>query len=92
MTVTNLVVMQLKYLDRWEFWFLKQVVELQVGAEGGPLGVEGDGLDAGDVAAAHCCLRSTDITEERISVGGWYMVQEPGDCGEYLEQNISRGG
>ena len=90
--MTNPVAVHLKDLDRGGIRVFYQVVKLKVGAECGPLGVEGDGLDAGDVAAAHCCLRSTDITEERTSVGGWYMVQEPGDCGEYLEQNSSMKG
>ena len=65
---------------------------MQVGAEGGPLGVEGDGQAVGDVASMHGCLRSTEITKERTYLGGWHMVQKPGYCGGYLEQNISRKG
>ena len=60
--VTNPVDVHLKDINRGETRVLKQVVELQVGAEGGSLVVEGDVPDAGDVYAAHGCLRSTDIT------------------------------
>ena len=68
------------------------MVNLQVGAEGGPLGVEGDNPAVCDVAATYGCLCSADITEKITFVGRWNMVQEPGDCGEYLEQNSSRKG
>ena len=88
MTVTKPVDVHLKDIDIWEV----RVFKLQVGTEGGPLGVEGDGPDVGDVAAAHGCLRSAGITEERTSVGGWHMVQETGDCGKYLERKSSRKG
>ena len=54
------------------------MVDLQFGSEGGLLGVEGDSLAVGDVVAAYGCLRSADMTDERNSVGGWHMVQEPG--------------
>ena len=60
----------LKDLYRGNIQVLEKVVELQVGAEVGPLGVEGDGTAVGDVAATRGCLRSADITEERTSVGG----------------------
>ena len=84
MNVTKPVAVHPKGLGRGEVPVFNQVVELQVGAEGGPLFVEGDGPAVGDVSSIHGCLHSTEITEERTSVGGWYMVQEPGDCGEYL--------
>ena len=45
-----------------------------------------------DGAVAHACLRSANIPEERTSVGGWHMIQEPVDCGNYLERNSSRKG
>ena len=61
------------------------MVNLQVGTEGGPLGVEGDGTAVGDIDAAHGCLRSAEVTEERTSVSMWYIVQEPENYGEYLE-------
>ena len=61
------------------------MVDLQFGSEGGLLGVEGDSLAVGDVVAAYGCLRSADMTDERNSVGGWHMVQEPGECGDYFE-------
>ena len=83
MTVMNPVSIQLEDLDRGEDLVFKQVVELQVSAEVGPLGVEGDGPAVGDLAAASGCLYSTEITAESISVGGYHMVQEPGCCGEY---------
>ena len=47
MTETNLVAVHLKDINRGEVWVLKQVVELQVGAEGGPLGIEGVGPSIG---------------------------------------------
>ena len=67
--MTDPVSIHLKDLDIWEDLVLKQVVELQVGAEGGPLGVEGDGPDVGDVAAMYRCLHITYITDERIYGG-----------------------
>ena len=70
MTVMNPVDVHPKDLDRGDVRVFKQVVELQVGEEGGPLVVEGNGLAIGDVASTHVCLRRTDITEERTSVGG----------------------
>ena len=39
-TVTNPMAIQLKDTDIWKVWVVKQVVNLQVGAEDGPLGVE----------------------------------------------------
>ena len=80
----NLVVAQLKDIDRGEIQVLKQVVELNISSEVGPLGVEGYGLAVGYVAAAHSCLRRAEITKERNYVVRWHMVQEPGDCWEYL--------
>ena len=84
-TVMDPLSIHLKDLNRGEDVVFMQVAKLQVGAEGGPLGVEGDSNDVRYVAAAYGCLRSTDITDERALVGGWYMVQEPEDCGEYFE-------
>ena len=84
-TLTDPVSIHLKNLDRGEDPNLKQVVNLQVEAEGGPLGVEGDNPAVCDVAATYGCLCSADITDERTLVRGWHMVQEPGDCGEYFE-------
>ena len=68
-TMTDPVSMHLKYLDRGEDLVLEQVVDLQVGAEGVPLGLEGYSLSVGDVAAAYGCLHSADITDERTLVG-----------------------
>ena len=51
--MTDPVSIHLKYLSRGEDLFLKQVVSLQVGAEGGPLGVEGEILTVGNVDAAY---------------------------------------
>ena len=90
--MTNPVNVHLTDLDIGEVQVFKQMVELQVGAKGGPMGVDGDGLAVGDVASTYGCLRSTDITKESTSVGGWHIVQETGDCGGYLEQNISMKG
>ena len=75
MTVTYPVYINLKDLGRGDNLVLKQVVELQVGAEGGLLVLEVDGPDVGDVAVVYGCLRSTDIADERTSVDGWHMVQ-----------------
>ena len=86
------VEVQLKHIDRGEVWFLKKAVNIQVSVEGGQLGVDGDGMDVGDDATSHDCLCRAYITEKITSVGRWNMVQEPGDCGEYLEQNSSRKG
>ena len=72
-TMPKPVYINLKYLNRGENIVLKQVVDLKVSAEGGSLGVEGDGLAVGYVATAYGCLRSADITDE-TSVGGWHMV------------------
>ena len=84
MNVTDTVSMHLKYLDRGYDLVLNQVVKLQIGAEGGPLGVEGHSPAVGDVTAVYRCLCRADITDESTLVGGWHMVQEPGDCGEYF--------
>ena len=85
MTVTNPNVIHLKDLDRGRIWVLKQVVDLNVIAEVGPLVVEGDGIDVEEGAATHVCLRNAEITEEKTSVGRRNMVHEPVECGEYLE-------
>ena len=77
-TVTDPVSIHLKYLDRGQVLVLKQMFDLQVGAEGGPLGKEVDGPAVGDVAAAYGCLCSTEIIDEKTLVGGWQLVQEPG--------------
>ena len=50
MTLKNPVAVHLKDINRGEVWVLKQVVDLRVGVEGGPLGVDGDGLAVGDIA------------------------------------------
>ena len=86
MTVTDPVSIHLKDLDIEEYLFLNQVVDLQVRSEGGLLGVEGKSPSVENVSNAYSCLRSTEITDERTSVGRWHMVQKPGDCGEYLTE------
>ena len=88
--MTDPVYIHLKNINRDEDIVLKQVVDLQVGADGGPLGVEDEGLDVGDVADAYRCLSNAEITDERISVGGRHMVQGPGYCGEYYERKRAR--
>ena len=90
MTIPGAV--HLKYLDRGEFWVPKKAFNLQVSTEVSQLGIEGDSPYVGDDAAVHGCLHSTDITEERTSVGGGHMVQEPRYCEEYYEQKSSRKG
>ena len=92
MTVTIPVVVHMRDLDRGEYQVFKQVVKLHIGAEGGPLGVEGDGPAIGDVVAAHDCLRSAEITEEMTALCGRHMFQEFGDSGEYLKQKSSMKG
>ena len=52
-TLMNLVAIHLKDVKRGEVRVFKNVVELQVGVEGGPLGVAGDGPAVEDFAAAH---------------------------------------
>ena len=49
----NPVDVHMKDLNRWRVWFLKEVVELKIGSEGNPLGVEDDGFDVGDLIVAH---------------------------------------
>ena len=44
----NPVELNLQDIYIGDIWVLKQVVELQVGAEGVPLGLEGDGTTVGD--------------------------------------------
>ena len=83
--MTDPVFIGLKGIARGKDIVLKQVVDLQVGEEGVPLGVEGDSPSIGNVAATYGCLRSAEITDERTLVGMWHVVQEPGDCGEYFE-------
>ena len=83
--MTDPVSIHLKDIDIGEDLFLKQVVDLQVRPEGGPLGLEGESPAVGNVTTTYGCLCSTDITDERTSVGGWRMVQEIGDCCEYFE-------
>ena len=75
MNLMNPVSIHLKDLDRGEFWFFKQVIDLQVGVEGGTLGVESDSSDVKYVAAAHGCLLSAEVTEKKTYVGGCNMVQ-----------------
>ena len=53
MTATDPGSIHLKNIDREEYLILKQVVDLQVEAEGVPLGVEGDSPAVGDVAAVY---------------------------------------
>ena len=49
MTVIDPVSIHLKAIDRWEDLVLKQVVDLQVRAEGGTLLVEGESPAVGNV-------------------------------------------
>ena len=53
------------------------MVKLQVGAEGGPLGLEGDGLSVVDVDGVDGFLCRTEITDSRALVGGCHMVTSP---------------
>ena len=85
-TVTDPVSIHLKDIDRGEDLVLKKVVDLQVRTEGGTVGVESDSLPVGDVNAVYGCLSSAEITDKRILVGGWHMIQEHGDCGKYFEK------
>ena len=74
MTVADPVSMHLKDIDIRDDLVLKHVVNLQIGAEGGPLGVEGDSLAFGNVTATYGFLRSAEITDEKTSVGRWNML------------------
>ena len=51
--MTDPVSIHLKDMDSGKDLVLKQVVKLEAGVEGGPLGVEGDGPAIGDVAATY---------------------------------------
>ena len=55
-TVTDLVSVHLKDLDSGEIRFLKKVVQMEDGAEGGPLTIEGYCMEVGDMTALYGCL------------------------------------
>ena len=57
--VTDLVSIHLNDLDRGENLVLKQMINLQVGVEGGPIGVESDSPTIGNVDVACSCLCSS---------------------------------
>ena len=55
---------------------------MELGAEGGPLGVEFVGAGIGYVTSSDGSLRSAEMTDEITAEGGWHCVQELGDCKE----------
>ena len=55
---------------------------MELGAEGGPLGVEFIGAGIGNVTSSDGSLRSAEMTDEITAEGGWHCVQELGDCEE----------
>ena len=92
MTVTDPVSIHLKDFNDRKSRGLQAVVDLQVGAVGHPLGVEGGCAGGGDVTATNGCLRSAEITDEITAEGGWQSFQECADCGvvEYLRLKKGR--
>ena len=70
-TVTDPVSVHLQYLNSGDIWVLNQVVQLIVGAKGGPLDIKGDFTAVVYMNASYRCLQRLEITEERTLVGGW---------------------
>ena len=85
--MTDPVSMHLKELDDWEARGLQAMVDLQVGAERRPVSVEGAGTGVGNVAASDGCLRSAEMIDEIMAMGGWHTFHEQSDWrGEYLRE------
>ena len=56
---------------------------MELGTEGGPLGVELVGAGVGEVTSSDGSLRSANMTDEITAEGRWYGIQELGDYGEW---------
>ena len=70
---------------------MQLVVHMELGAEGGPLGVEFIGAGIGNVTSSDGSLRSAEMTDEITVEGGWHGIQELGDCGEwYIREKRSK--
>ena len=80
-TITDPLSVHLKGIDSGDIWFLKKLVQLEVGAEGGTLAIEGDCTAVGYMTALYRFLQTAEITEEITSVGGWHICHKLGDCG-----------
>ena len=67
------------------------MLNMHRGAEFSESFVEEGGAVVGNIASPEILLRSTEITHEVISIGGWHSVHEPADCkGRYFDQKKER--
>ena len=67
------------------------VVHMELGVEGGPLGVDLVSAEVGDVTPSDVSLRSVTTKDEITTEGRWHGIQELGDCGEwYLREKRSK--
>ena len=91
MSVTDPVTIHLKDICHWDGRIIKPMLDLHCGAEFSKLVIEEGGAVVRNVASPDILLRSTDITHEVISKGGWHSVHEPADCdGRYFDQKKER--
>ena len=90
MSVFDPVTEHLKDLDHWVGRAIEPMADAVVGAERLPVGILSLCPFVRNVPPPDGSLRSAEITEETISVGGWQTVQEPADCGEYREEKKGR--
>ena len=80
-TVTEPVSVHLKDLDIGYIRVLKQVVHMEVGVEGIPPAIQGNGEAVVDLTALYGCLQRADMPNKRTYMGGWHICHKPGDCG-----------
>ena len=67
------------------------MLDLHRGKEFLEMVVEEGGAVVGNVASPDILLRSTEITNEVISVGGWHSVHKPADCdGQFFDRKKKR--
>ena len=72
----------LKDIDHWVVKVIEEIADTEVGAEGPPVYIIGDGALVWHITAADVSLCSAQITEETIAVGGSQTIQEPTDWGD----------
>ena len=90
-SVTDLVTTHLKDLCHWHDRIIKPMLDLHRGKEFLEMVVEEGGAVVGNVASPDILLRSTEITNEVISVGGWHSVHKPADCdGQFFDRKKKR--
>ena len=78
-SVTDQVAIYLKYIFHWGVRIIKPMLYMQRGAELSKLVLEECSAGVSHVASPDISLRSTEITHEIISEGGWQCVHEPAD-------------